>query len=78
MKLRLPKRQAGISGAALLVHCCKALDSSIPFLRTAFLIAGVVAAGLRLGHAADFLFVTGLLLQLSMWFENWWLKRQRH
>ena len=77
MKLRLPKRQAGMSGEALLVHCCKTLDSSMPLLRTAFLVAGVLAAGLQLGRAADFLFVTGMVLQLSIWFESWWLKRRR-
>ncbi|QOY93609.1 hypothetical protein IM543_18975 [Massilia sp. UMI-21] len=50
----------------------------MPFLRTAFLIAGVLAAGLRLGRTADFLFVTGLVLQLSIWFESWWLKRRHN
>lgn len=78
MKLRLPKRQAGISaGEGLLVHCCQALDSSMPFLRTAFLIVGVLAAAMQLGRPADFLFGTGLVLQLSIWFQNWWLKRLR-
>ncbi len=78
MKLRLPKRQAGISdGQALLVHCCQTLDSSMPLLRTAFLIVGVLAAGMHLGRPADFLFGIGLVLQLSIWFESWWLKRLR-
>lgn len=76
MKLRLPKRQAGVSGMALLTTCCKTIDNSIPALRTAFLILGVIAAALRLGSVGDFLFVTGLLLQFSIWFENWWLARR--
>ena len=77
MKFRIPKRQAGMSGEAFLITCCKALDSSVPALRTAFLGAGVIAAALGLGSAGDFLFVTGLLLQFSIWFENWWVVRRR-
>ncbi|KFI08759.1 hypothetical protein [Massilia sp. BSC265] len=76
MKFRIPKRQAGMSGEAFLTTCCKTLDSSIPALRTACLIAGVIAAGLRLGSVGDFLFVTGLLLHFSIWFENWWVQRR--
>ena len=77
MKFRIPKRQAGMSGEAFLISCCKTLDSSIPALRTAFLVAGVIAAGLRLGSAGDFLFVTGLLLHFSICFEKWWVQRRR-
>jgi hypothetical protein len=73
MKLRIPKRQPGTHGAeALLVHFCQAVDRSIPGLRTAFLIAGLIAAALRMGTSADFLFVTGLLFQFAIWFESWW------
>lgn len=77
MKSRLPKRQAGISdGEALLIQYCRTLDSSMPLLRSGFIIAGVLAAGLQLGRSADFLFGTGLVLHLSIWFESWWLKRR--
>lgn len=78
MKFRIPKRQADMSGEAFLIFCCRALDSSIPALRTVFLLAGVIAAGLRLGGVGDFLFVTGLLLHFSIRFENWWVQRRPH
>ncbi|MGI4842044.1 MAG: hypothetical protein ACRYF7_01895 [Janthinobacterium lividum] len=78
MKFRIPKREAGMSGEAFLISCCKTLDSSLPAMRTAFLVAGVIAAGLHLGRVGDFLFVTGLLLHFSIWFENWWGQRRRH
>jgi hypothetical protein len=52
------------------------LDRSIPSLRTMFLAAGVLAAAFQLGTVADFLFVTGLLLQFAMWFEHWWATQQ--
>lgn len=71
MKSRIPKRQSGASDfATFLDHCCDTLDSSIPTLRTLFLAAGLIAALLRTGPLADLLFVTGLLLQLSIWFES--------
>jgi hypothetical protein len=77
MKLRIPKRQPGMPAVeAFLVQVCAALDRSVTGLRTVFLVAGLAAAALRMGRAADFLFVTGLLLQLSIWFENWWLARR--
>lgn len=76
MKFRIPKRPAGMSGETFLITCCKTLDSSIPALRTACLIAGLAAVGLRLGSVGDFLFVTGLLLHFSIWFENWWGQRR--
>ena len=78
MKFRIPKRHPGTTDfTAFLIHCCDALDRSLPALRTLFLIAGVIAAALRTGLLADFLFVTGLLLQFSIWFENWWLHKIR-
>jgi hypothetical protein len=74
MKLRIPKRQPGTPGfEAALVHFCKMLDHCIPGLRTLFLVAGVLAAALKLGTTADFLFATGLLLQVTMWFGDWWM-----
>lgn len=74
MKSRLPKRQPGAPEfAAFLVHCCDALDKMIPVLRTLFLVAGVVASGLGAGIVADFLFVTGLVFQFAIWFEQWWV-----
>ena len=78
MKFRIPKRHPGTTDfATFLIHCCDALDRSLPALRTFVLVAGVIAAALRTGLLADFLFVTGLLLQLSIWFENWWLHKIR-
>lgn len=76
MKLRLSKRQPGTSGAAALVQLCEMLDRCIPRLRTALLIAGVLAAAFKTGRMADFLFVTGLLFQFVIWFEHWWLTQR--
>jgi len=50
------------------------LDRCIPILRTVFLIAGVLAAALKVGRTADFLFATGLLFQFAMWFNDWWIR----
>jgi hypothetical protein len=79
MKLRVPKRQPGTPGAeAFLAQCCEALDRSFPGLRTALIIAGLIAAAARTGQIADFLFVTGLLFHLAISFERWWIiKRTR-
>lgn len=77
MKSRIPKRHFGPSDfATFLVRCCVTLDGILPALRTGLLVTGIGAAALRAGLVADFLFVTGLLLQFSIWFENWWLKRR--
>lgn len=77
MKLRIPKRQPGLPGAdTFLVQVCSAMDRSVSGLRTGFLVAGLVAAALRTGRTADFLFATGLLLQLSIWFESWWVAQR--
>jgi hypothetical protein len=74
MKLRIPKRQPGPSSAeATLVHLCEMFDRCIPSLRTVFLVIGVLAAALRMGKTADFLFVSGLLFQFVIWFEQWWI-----
>lgn len=79
MKLRIPKRQPGTPGAeAALVHVCEMLDRCIPILRTVFLIAGVLAAALKVGRTADFLFATGLLFQFAMWFNDWWIRTRAH
>jgi hypothetical protein len=73
MKSRIAKRQTRMSGfAGLLAHWCELFDSSIPYLRTLFLAAGLTAAALRTGVLADLLFVTGLVLQFSIWFQDWW------
>jgi hypothetical protein len=72
MKLRAHK--PGRSHAEdILVEFLDLLDRTIPTARTAFLIAGVLAAALRTGVSADFIFATGLALQFAIWFENWWL-----
>jgi hypothetical protein len=76
MKLRIPKRQPGVPGAEALVHLCMILDRHIPILRTAFLMAGVLAAALKVGTLADFLFATGLLLQFAIWFDHWWMAQR--
>jgi len=77
MKLRLPKRQTETPAAeAFLVQFSETLDRSIPGLRTVFIIAGLIAAAARVGATADFLFVTGLLFQLAIWFEHWWIAKR--
>ena len=76
MKLRLPKRHSAANVEAMLVHFCESLDHSLPTLRTVFLITGVIAAAARTGIFSDFLFVTGLLLQLAIWFEYWWIQKR--
>jgi hypothetical protein len=35
--------------------------------------AGIAAAALNVDTSADYLFAAGLLLQFTIWFENWWL-----
>jgi hypothetical protein len=73
MKLKIRKRHAGIPDApAVLIHFCDMLDGTIPRLRTWWLVAGIIAAALRTGELADYLFVTGLLMHMAIWFENWW------
>jgi hypothetical protein len=77
MKLRLPKHLPEVPGTeAFLAQCCDALDRSIPGLRTVFLVVGVIAAAARTGASADFLFVIGMLFQLSIWFEHWWIAKR--
>jgi hypothetical protein len=77
MKLRLPKRQPDTpSVEAPLVQFCGAMDRSIPVLRTVFIIAGLIAAAARLGSGGDFLFVAGMLFQLSIWFQQWWIAKR--
>lgn len=75
MKLRLPKRQAE-RPETVLAHYCEALDRSIPVLRTAFIVAGLVVAAVRGGRLADFLFVTGMLFHLAISFEHWWITKR--
>lgn len=76
MKLRLQKRQTG-RPESVLAHFCEAVDRSIPVLRTAFMLAGLIVAAVRGGRLADYLFVTGLLLHFSIAFEHWLTKRTR-
>jgi hypothetical protein len=72
MKFRLPKRQRRIPGnEVFLAQLCHALDRSIPVLRSAFLVAGVLGTAARVGPPADFLFVTGLLFHFAIRFEHW-------
>jgi hypothetical protein len=76
MKLRLPKRHSAANVEASLVHFFESLDRSLPTLRTFFIVTGVIAAAARTGIYSDFLFVTGLLLQLAIWFELWWIQKR--
>jgi hypothetical protein len=79
MKSRIPKRQPDALGTeVILVQCCAMLDRCIPGCRTGFLVAGIVAAALRTGSSADYLFVAGLLFHLALWFEHWWRARRCH
>ena len=78
MTNKRPKRETSKPGmAALPAGLCEALDRSIPGLRTVLMIAGLVAAATQVGKAADYLFVTGLLFQLAIWFENLQLSKKR-
>jgi hypothetical protein len=76
MKLRLPKRHSAADVEAMLVHFCESLDRSLPMLRTFFIVTGVIAAAARTGIFSDFLFATGLLLHLAIWFEQWWIQKR--
>lgn len=77
MKSRAPKRQPAVLRAEfVLLQFCAMLDRSIPACRTGFLIAGIMAAALRTGSSADYLFAAGLLFQFSIWFESWWRTRR--
>jgi hypothetical protein len=73
MKMRIRKRDPkALTAEAALIRLCAVLDSTIPTLRTAFLVLGLVAAALQTGQLADYLFVTGLLFHFAIWFEAWW------
>lgn len=74
MKLRMPKRplQDPTSVIAAVSHYCDRIDAALPHLRTLFLIAGLLAAALKVGVVADYLFGAGLLLHWAIWFQSWW------
>jgi len=74
MKTRLPKRPLPDLSAVIVAvsHYCERIDRAVPHLRTLFLIAGVIAAALRAGTVADYLFGGGLLLHWAIWFQRWW------
>lgn len=79
MKLRLPKRplQNPTPGIAAVVHFCERVDRALPLLRTFLIIAGLLAAALKAGTFADYLFCGGLLLHWTLWFQRWWLGDKR-
>lgn len=77
MRLRLPKRQA-VRPDSILMNYCDVVDRSIPVLRTAFIVAGLIVAAVRGGRLADFLFVTGLLFHFAISFEHWWIKKRTY
>lgn len=74
MKLRMPKRplQNPTPAIAVVAHCCERIDRTLPRLRTLLLIAGLLAAALKAGMVADYLFGSGLLLHWAIWFQRWW------
>jgi hypothetical protein len=77
MKLKRSKHQSGTPAAeASLAQFCVALDRAIPNLRTALIVAGIIAAAARTGAIADFLFVTGLLFHFAISFEHWWIAKR--
>jgi hypothetical protein len=77
MKLKRSKSQSATPAAeASLAQFCEGFDRAIPSLRTAFIIAGLVAAAARIGPTADFLFVTGLLFHSAISFEQWWMAKR--
>lgn len=63
----------GIS--TIILQLCALTDRCIPAMRAVLLIAGIAAAALKMGLAADFLFATGVVLHLAIWFERWGSKR---
>lgn len=74
MKIRIPKRQAHAPAPEhpALARFCERADRYLPHLRTSLLIAGLLAAALRAGTVADYLFGAGLLLHWAIWFQSWW------
>jgi hypothetical protein len=74
MKIRMPKRPLQNPAPAIdaVSHFCERIDRAVPHLRTVFLIAGVLAAALKAGAVADYLFGAGLLLHWAIWFQRWW------
>lgn len=79
MKRKLSQRQPGTpDSGAFLGQVCERLDRSVPGLRTAFLVAGVLAAAARTGRSADFLIAAGLLFHFAIWFEDWWIAQRTH
>jgi hypothetical protein len=74
MKIRMPKRPLQNPTPAIdaVSHFCERIDRAVPQLRTLFLIAGVLAAALKAGAVADYLFGAGLLLHWAIWFQRWW------
>ena len=74
MKSRMPKRPLQNPSSAIVAvsHYCERIDHAVPHLRTLFLIAGVLAAALKAGTVADYLFGAGLLLHWAIWFQRWW------
>lgn len=71
MKLRIHKPDRPAPHPALLI-LCETLDRAIPTARTVLLAAGVVAAAMRTGRLADFIFALGLLFQFAISFGVWW------
>jgi len=74
MKIRLPKRPLPDSSPAIIAvsHYCDRIDRAVPHLRTLFLLTGLLAAALKAGEIADYLFGAGLLLHWAIWFQRWW------
>jgi len=80
MKLRLPKRALHNppSPITALERGIERIDRFLPLLRTLLLAAGVIAAALKTGALADYLFGAGLLLHWAIWFQRWWIGADWH
>jgi hypothetical protein len=76
MKSNIANRRRPSRIELILVALCDMADHNISGLRTVFLIAGVWAAGAHRGRVADYLFATGLVLHIAIWFQAWWLARR--
>jgi hypothetical protein len=77
MKFKEPKRESRTPDSeTFAAQLCEALDLSVPGMRTALIIGGLIAAAARIGKTADFLFATGLLFHLAISFEHWWMKKR--
>lgn len=59
------------SAEARVAAICHFLHHVIAPIGTASLVLGLIAAAAGIGRVADYLFATGLLFHLVVWFDIW-------